>query len=176
MRQGLSYSQIAAELEVAKSVVSYHARRVGIPADDRFARRYDWAEVQRVYDTGLSARETAETFGFSLASWHEAMRRGDIQPRPRKVPIEQFLVADRPQTSRSHLKERLVEEGLKEDRCEICGITEWLGKPLSMALHHLNGDGKDNRLENLQFLCPNCHAQTDTYGGRNGHRRPRGDG
>ena len=176
LRQGLSYSQIAAELEVAKSVVSYHARRVGIPADDRFARRYDWAEVQRVYDAGLSARETAETFGFSLASWHEAMRRGDIRSRPRKVPIEQLLVADRPQTSRSHLKERLVEEGLKEDRCEICGITEWLGKPLSMALHHLNGDGNDNRLENLQFLCPNCHAQTDTYGGRNGHRRPRRDG
>lgn len=108
-----------------------------------------------------------------MATWHEAVRRGDIRPRPRKVPIELLLVSDRPQTSRSHLKDRLIDEGLKEDRCEICGITEWLGKPLSMALHHLNGDGKDNRLDNLQLLCPNCHAQTDTYGGRNGHRRPR---
>ncbi|MGZ5312302.1 MAG: HNH endonuclease [Solirubrobacterales bacterium] len=44
--------------------------------------------------------------------------------------------------------------------------------PLSLHVHHRNGDGTDNRLENLQFLCPNCHSQTDTYGGRNGHRRP----
>jgi hypothetical protein len=43
--------------------------------------------------------------------------------------------------------------------------------PLSMALHHVNGDGSDNRLENIKFLCPNCHAQTSNYGGRNGHRR-----
>jgi 5-methylcytosine-specific restriction endonuclease McrA len=41
-----------------------------------------------------------------------------------------------------------------------------------MALHHINGDRLDNRLENLELLCPNCHSQTDTYSGRNGHRRP----
>ena len=51
-------------------------------------------------------------------------------------------------------------------RCEICGLTEWLGRPLSMALHHVNGDGRDNRLENLQFLCPDCHSQTDNFSGR----------
>lgn len=52
-------------------------------------------------------------------------------------------------------------------------LTEWQGKPIMMHLHHLNGDGKDNRLENIVFLCGNCHSQTDTYGGRNGHRRKR---
>jgi 5-methylcytosine-specific restriction endonuclease McrA len=41
-----------------------------------------------------------------------------------------------------------------------------------MQLHHRNGDGTDNRLHNLQILCPHCHAQTDTWGGRNGHRKP----
>jgi 5-methylcytosine-specific restriction endonuclease McrA len=44
---------------------------------------------------------------------------------------------------------------------------------MSMALHHVNGDGQDNRLENLRFLCPNCHAQTPNYGGRGGHRKKR---
>jgi 5-methylcytosine-specific restriction endonuclease McrA len=42
-----------------------------------------------------------------------------------------------------------------------------------MALHHRNRDGNDNRIENLEYLCPNCHSQTPNYGGRNGHRRRR---
>ena len=46
-----------------------------------------------------------------------------------------------------------------------------MDEPLNAQLHHKNGDGTDNRLENVEFLCPNCHSQTDTYGGRNGHRR-----
>ena len=43
---------------------------------------------------------------------------------------------------------------------------DWLGKPLSMALHHVNGEGADNRLENLMMLCPNCHSQTENFSGR----------
>lgn len=89
------------------------------------------------------------------------------------MPIEQLLVDGRAQTNRYHLKTRLLAEGIKENRCEICSLTEWRGKPLSMQLHHMNGRGKDNRLENIAFRCPNCHAQTETYGGRNGHRRRR---
>jgi hypothetical protein len=42
---------------------------------------------------------------------------------------------------------------------------------LSLALHHRNGDGEDNRLENLELLCPNCHSQTDTFAGRNRRAR-----
>jgi 5-methylcytosine-specific restriction endonuclease McrA len=72
--------------------------------------------------------------------------------------------------NRSHLKGRLLGEGLKQNRCEVCGLAEWLGRPLSMALHHVNGDGLDNRLENLQLLCPNCHSQTENFAGR-GRRR-----
>ena len=79
---------------------------------------------------------------------------------------------DRPQTKRSHLKQRLVASGLKANRCERCQITDWLGAPLNMAPHHIN-DGKDNRIENIALLCPNCRAQTPNYGGKNGHRRKR---
>jgi 5-methylcytosine-specific restriction endonuclease McrA len=169
--EGLSYSQIATRLDIQKSVVAYHARRLGVEADDRFARRYDWAEIQRAYDAGLSVRECSRQFGFTLASWQKAVRRGDVVARPRAMAIELLLVPDRPQTNRSHLKQRLLDAGLKENRCEECGLTEWQGRPITMHLHHVNGDGKDNRLENIVFLCGNCHSQTETYGGRNGHRR-----
>ena len=59
----------------------------------------------------------------------------------------------------------MLKENLVENKCAICGINEWLGQPLVLQLHHINGDNTDNRLENLQLLCPNCHSQTDNYCG-----------
>lgn len=102
------------------------------------------------------------------ASFVAAVRRGAVRTRPRRRPIEELL---RPGVSRTNLRLRLLADGVKDARCERCGLTEWLGEPAPLQLHHVNGDGQDNRPENLQILCPNCHSQTDTYGGRNGHRR-----
>lgn len=51
-------------------------------------------------------------------------------------------------------------------RCDCCGISEWQGKILILQLDHKNGDNHDNRLENLHWLCPNCHSQTDTFCGK----------
>jgi len=169
---GWSQAQIAAELGMSKPTVSYHARRLGIPARDEFARRYDWSVIQQAHDGGLSMRECAVRFGFSKDAWHSAVRRGELVPRSHLIPLEDLLVVGR-RTNRTHLKQRLLAAGLKENRCEECGITGWRGKPLSMALHHVNGDGTDNRLLNIAYLCPNCHSQTPNYGGRNGHRRRR---
>jgi hypothetical protein len=169
-REGYSQAMIGVELGLSKATVSYHARRLGRPVHDEFARRYDWDEVQRAHDAGLRALECCKHFGFSKATWSKAVATGRIQPRSHLIPLEQLLVKGR-RTNRSHLKQRLLDAGIKENRCERCGISAWSGEPLNAQLHHKNGDGSDNRLPNLIFLCPNCHSQTDTYGGRNGHRR-----
>lgn len=169
--QGFSYSQIARKLDLKKSTVAYHARRLGEPVNEAFALRYDWDEIQTAYDSGMTVRQCAAQFGFSLASWHKAVKRGAIVPRPARRGLGEVFCKGTTNTGRGFRKKRLIDDGIKEDRCEKCGISHWLGRKLSIHLHHKNGDGTDNRLFNLEFLCPNCHSQTDTYGGRNGHRR-----
>jgi transposase-like protein len=174
LEQGFGISETAERLGVSKPTVCYHARKLGIPPQSAFARRYDWEEIRRVYESGVSQRECRRRFGFSNDAWHEAVKRGDVVPRDRLIPLEELLVKGR-RTSRGHLKGRLIKAGLKEDRCEKCEINEWWGRPLSAQLHHRNGDGTDNRLINLEFLCPNCHAQTENWGGRNVKRKTKPD-
>lgn len=62
------------------------------------------------------------------------------------------------------LKKRLIAEGIKENKCELCGCTS---EKAVLELHHINGDHFDNRLENLQILCPNCHSLTLNHRGKN---------
>lgn len=84
-----------------------------------------------------------------------------------KKPLDEILVEDSTYTNGTNLKSRLFSAGLKEHKCEHCGLTEWLGKPIPLEIHHKNGIHNDNRLENLELICPNCHAFTDTYAGKN---------
>ena len=65
------------------------------------------------------------------------------------------------------LKRYLYREGIKEEKCEECGIKEWNNKIISFDLEHIDGNSSNNLVENLKILCPNCHSQTLTYKGRN---------
>jgi 5-methylcytosine-specific restriction endonuclease McrA len=144
--------------------VAYHLRRAGEEPDQRFNRRYDWQEIQAYYDAGHSITECQRKFGFARETWNAARLRGDVRSRPQAMPIAELIGKPR---QRGHLKLRLIAAGLLLGACYECGISEWRDLPLSLALHHVNGDGKDNRLENLQLLCPNCHSQTKNFAGRN---------
>ena len=59
-----------------------------------------------------------------------------------------------------------------EYKCGICNLSDWLGEPVTLELHHINGDNKNNEISNLIILCPNCHSQTDNFRAKNKKKRP----
>ncbi|HKU67960.1 MAG TPA: HNH endonuclease signature motif containing protein [Candidatus Baltobacteraceae bacterium] len=151
-----------------KAIKRGELRTADVPFRDR-RRRYDWAEVQEYYDAGHTYRECKAHFGFCAEAWGKAVRRGELRARARSLPIPVLLLTTK---SRAAVRRRLLNEGLLRNECSICGLNEWLGNPIVMHIDHINGVNDDHRLENLRMLCPNCHSQTPTYGGRNAKRRP----
>lgn len=88
----------------------------------------------------------------------------------KKQDLKNILVENSQYKDATKLKKRLINEGLKEYKCERCKNTEWEGEPIPLQIHHINGVHNDNRIENIQLLCPNCHSLTDTYAGKNANR------
>lgn len=83
-----------------------------------------------------------------------------------KTTTEKYL-SNRKEISSYKLKNRLLNEGYFAYRCMMCRLDCWLGKPIPLELHHIDGDSKNNLFSNLQILCPNCHAFTPNYRGKN---------
>lgn len=88
-----------------------------------------------------------------------------------KKPLSEILLKNSTY-NRDSLKKRLISEGFLEYECVECGLGEtWNKKPISLQLDHINGDPHDNRIENLRFLCPNCHSQTNTFAGKSRQKK-----
>jgi Zn finger protein HypA/HybF involved in hydrogenase expression len=85
----------------------------------------------------------------------------------KKFSLEEILSGNHPQYPSSKLRVRLIDEKIKECRCEICMNTEWNGKPIPLQLDHVDGNHTNHKIQNLRILCPNCHAQTDTWCSKN---------
>ena len=98
---------------------------------------------------------------FTFGAWSKG-KTAESDFRIKKKDINDILVENSGRTSDS-VKKRLIKEGLKEYRCESCGLSTWGGYPIPLELHHINGVHTDNRIENLIILCPNCHAMTETF-------------
>lgn len=139
-------------------------------------KRYDWDSIRNDYESGLSRRETKEKYDISQSAWSGAIRAGKIILKSsdehfnayNKRHIDDILVENSPHKDISSLKKRLLKEKLLTNVCYTCGLKPlWNNKFLVLHLDHKNGDNRDNRLNNLRMLCPNCHSQTNTYCGRN---------
>ncbi len=118
---------------------------------------------------GNQARLKARIEALGVDTAHfvgQGWRRGTTTPVVPRRSLRELLVDGR-LVSTNDLKTRMIQEGVKERRCERCRLEAWNGHPIPLELDHINGRRTDNRLANLRILCPNCHAQTDTYRGRN---------
>lgn len=148
---------------------------------------YSDDELQDIIDNSHSYSEILTTVGLNVSSGNYKTLHKIIDTRHlnidkmnknrktnphykyhlnKEISLAYYLRKNTPCNS-FKLKNKLFLYNLKERKCEICGIVDWLGKELSFQLHHKDGDNTNNTLENLQILCPNCHSQTENYAGKN---------
>ena len=136
-------------------------------------------EIINACESSLTMSEACSKVGIHFNTFkRHAVRLGVYKPNQggkgmkknilgNKYPIKDILEGKYPYYQTNKLRHRLIKEGIKEKKCEICGITKWNGMELSFELNHIDGNKNNHLLDNLQIICPNCHSQTSTYRGKN---------
>lgn len=107
--------------------------------------------------------KSVKEFGTNISHINESVKKQEFR---KQLPLNELFVEDSYHEPK-WLKRRLIREGLMNDKCSCGQLPMWNGEILVMQLDHINGKNTDNRIENLRLLCPNCHSQTATFGGRN---------
>lgn len=111
---------------------------------------------------GATLKRHMDKYGLKWEDYKNPGRKGRSRVEDRKYTADQAFQKG---MHKNYALRYLKEE--REWKCECCGLSEWQGKPLPLEVHHINGDCWDQRRENLQILCPNCHSLTDTWRSRN---------
>jgi len=96
----------------------------------------------------------------------QGWRKGSTDPVIKAIPLKNILIKNSFYNS-NRLRKRLINEKIFKHKCLECNNSKWNGKKIPLELDHINGINTDNRLCNLRLLCPNCHALTSTYRGKN---------
>jgi hypothetical protein len=107
-----------------------------------------------------------DTSHFHGMTWNKGKKWSKVKDISNKL-VEHSTYSSGLPISSYKLKNQLIKLGYKKHICESCGLEEWKNNPIPLELHHVNGNRYDNRIENLQLLCPNCHSFTDNYRAKN---------
>jgi len=146
----------------------------------KYDRKEWYPKVSEALKTYCSASEAARELGMNyktlkkiaeeIGVWETNQSGKGITKveSSRKFPIEDIIYNNKHLNYQSNkLRIRLIKEEIKEHKCERCNNTHWIDNLIPLELHHINGNKNDNHINNLSLLCPNCHALTDTYRGKN---------
>ena len=133
-------------------------------------------EFIKVCEQAVSMRAAAEQLNLAMTTFKRRATKlgcyktnqglaGSNKKWKKGIDLTEILEGKHPDYQTYKLKTRLIEQSIKQDKCERCG---WSEKPegakfTPCELHHKNGDPTDHRLENLEIICPNCHSLTKTY-------------
>ena len=135
-------------------------------------------EIEKAIKESKSMMEASKKLNFNIKTFRRmAVELNLWEPNPSgkgtkrstfkpKYDIEKIFSNELPMQS-NKLRKRLLREGYKKPVCEMCSGTVWLGKPMPLELHHIDGNNKNNSLANLKLICPNCHTFTETYKSKN---------
>lgn len=128
----------------------------------------------RVCNESQTAAEAAAKLGIAFSTFkrkalklecYKTNQSGKGKPKNNpSIPLNEILEGKHPQYNTFKLKNRLIKEGLKQNKCEECGLhNTWNGKPISCELDHIDGNPRNHLMVNLRIICPNCHSQTPTF-------------
>lgn len=138
---------------------------------DRVKNSFTYSEVLRKFDLKItggnvkSLKKYINFFKIDVSHFHKTLYKRKLVKNT--LSIQDILCKD----SNYHTekaKSFILSNNLIKYECAGCGNQgEWRGKSITLQLEHKNGNNRDHRLDNLEFLCPNCHSQTATYGSKN---------
>lgn len=179
---GLSYSEISNKYNISKSSIVNICKKDNI---EEYISYIKEKEEKKQHFTSSIIENASKVFSYTelcekIGKYPTNNNIDNIKKiiSERQIDISHFssksgrtqkepFCENSPYKNNNFLKKKLLKLNIKKYECEKCHNTEWNNEKIPLEIHHINGNRHDNRLINLQLLCPNCHAQTDNYCGRN---------